>query len=87
MKLFTSIIVSHLVDEQPSSTSYSILVKVDPPLWINNTDQKLKLKKFCANIQNKCSLSTIALSVISTIACIATTVAHTNSMQSDILYS
>ena len=54
MKLFTSIIVSHLVDEQPSSTSYSILVKVDPPLWINNTDQKLKLKKFCENIQNKC---------------------------------
>jgi len=35
MKLFTSIIISHLVDEEPSATSYPILVKIDPPLWIN----------------------------------------------------
>ena len=35
MKLFTSIIISHLIDEEPSATSYPILVKIDPPLWIN----------------------------------------------------
>ena len=36
MKPFTSIIISHLVDEEPSATSYSILIKIDPPLCNSN---------------------------------------------------
>ena len=38
LPVFTSIIISHLVDEEPSATSYSILIEIDPPLC-NSSDR------------------------------------------------